>query len=61
MSTSIQHPRNNASLSAAECALMRWWPQASLAIIDQVHALFPNYPVIRGGRGETGIVVKEAA
>jgi len=28
---------------------MRWWPQASLAIIREVRRFQPNYPVIAGG------------
>jgi len=51
MFTSIPVRADGATLKAAECALMRWWPRASLAMIQQVRKFQPSYPLLAGGKG----------
>jgi len=36
-------------LRAAESALMRWYPRATLARIQQARRFRPGYPLIHGG------------
>lgn len=43
---SIHTSAKNASLTAAECALVRWWPHATLASHDATRAAYPGYPLI---------------
>jgi hypothetical protein len=51
VSTIIRHVNRKASplLRAAESALMRWYPRATLARIQQARRFRPGYPLIHGG------------
>lgn len=45
MHTSIHIHYRRASLRA----LLRWWPQATLAMVEQVRRFHSSYPLIIGG------------
>lgn len=47
----VSQPPAARHLRAADAALMRWYPSASLALIHRVRAKRPGYPLISGGKG----------
>ncbi|WP_165418406.1 hypothetical protein [Dyella amyloliquefaciens] len=49
--TTVSQPPTARHLRAADAALMRWYPRASLGLIHRVRARRPGYPLIDGGKG----------
>lgn len=49
MSTIVRHTNRNASLRAAESALLRWYPTTTLRRIERARQMRPGYPLIHGG------------
>lgn len=46
----VSQPLPVRHMRAADAALMRWYPSASLRLIQRVRMHLPHYPLIAGGR-----------